>query len=198
MFAIELEGVMPRLAKKCSKGPLILRKGPLLDRLLADAEVLCGASGRLVASIAARRERLRDILGDFRLSQEEMEDTLQDVFVVALRNLDTIRDFEGFLVALSYRICIQQKRRIKRSRENPLAPEVWEELGERWFEEERPEQTLDLQKLLGRLSTNERIVLRMRLCGFDNQEIGSSLRLSPDSIRRIWGRGVERLQKMFG
>jgi RNA polymerase sigma factor (sigma-70 family) len=154
---------------------------------------------RLLSAIAENREMLRRIVRAYGLSKEDAEDVLQDVFVVSLNKLLTIHNFSGFLLTLTSRKCIQLKR--KRAGRESLREKFWADPYGAAALQVDLESKIDFDRiwyLLDRLPRTQCNLLRLWLSGSDPEEIASILGLSPLSIRKIRGRGIERLRALLG
>src|SRR5687768_11045308 len=68
---------------------------------------------KLFTALIAVRNQLVHILLYFNVSPEDAEDVLHSALLVTLRDLDKIRDFKGFVVALTWRKCLQHKQKTR-------------------------------------------------------------------------------------
>jgi RNA polymerase sigma factor (sigma-70 family) len=180
------------------KGPELLDED---EELLGEERRTSEDHCRLVAAIAENRSSLKRIVRAHRLSKEDAEDVLQEVFLIALTKLPTIRSCSGFLLAVTARKCIQRKRRNAQVKRECLLPEeFWKKREALGFPEVDLDSKIEIEKLdrlLEELPQTQRNVIRMWLCGSRPEEIAVSLGISPESIRKIRGRGIEKLRSLI-
>jgi RNA polymerase sigma-70 factor (ECF subfamily) len=129
-----------------------------------------------------------------RVPHSEVEDMVQDVFVLALRRLQSLRDekaFGGWLAMIARNQAIDYHRK---------APKITE-LKENMLQEKPPEpEALEVLDTIRGLPDAYRDTLILRLVeGLSGPEIALQTGLSPDSVRVNLHRGMKMLrEKMEG
>jgi RNA polymerase sigma-70 factor, ECF subfamily len=129
-----------------------------------------------------------------RVPYSEVEDMVQDVFLLALRRLQSLRDeraFGGWLAMIARNQATDYHRR---------APKITE-LKENMLQEKPPEpEALEVLDTIRSLPEAYRETLILRLVeGLNGPEIAAQTGLSPDSVRVNLHRGMKMLrEKMEG
>jgi DNA-directed RNA polymerase specialized sigma24 family protein len=154
------------------------------------------AATRLVESLERLRPRLKQIMWSFRLREEQAEDVLQDLLLVALDHLhrSAIEDLDAWiLVTLRYQCLMHlRKEEARRRRET-----VWCEL----FAGRRPGPGMQLREALqagiAQLPGKQRQILRLRLAGHSNVEISELTGTSIHVVRKLCLLAVRRLRVLL-
>ena len=173
----------------------------LLNRRLLEESVMHAESDKerlLFAALLEARHSLLSILKSFRFAPEAAEDVLHNALLVTLRNIDVIRDFRAFLIALTYRCCIHHRRALTKALKYESDPhQGLDSVPQGEVPQERVEMRRDIDRLLTRLPRNERYVLKYWAHGCENHEIAARVGISRTSIRKMRNRGTRRMRSGF-
>ena len=127
-----------------------------------------------------------------RVPYNEVQDLMQDVFLLALKNLDTLRDggaFGGWLAMIARNHALNFRRR-------PLpAEELTEEIAREDTFETKAREILSMIQSLPE-AYHETLVLRL-VEGMSGAEIAQRTGLKADSVRVNLHRGMKLLREMY-
>jgi RNA polymerase sigma factor (sigma-70 family) len=136
---------------------------------------------RVLAALARGRSRLGSILVRFRLSREDADDLLHDLFLVAIEKLSEIEDLDAWLQEAARNRCRSEARkRRRRERLNLLAcPEP---------AYPAPQENLDLVLRLHRalvlMPAGLRQCLVLKGLGFKRAEIAARTGYTPTTVNK--------------
>jgi RNA polymerase sigma-70 factor (ECF subfamily) len=148
-----------------------------------------------------------------RVPYDDMEETMQEVFVRVYQSLPTYKgksDFKHWVSSISVRTCYDYWRKAYRSREVPMSSLT--EKHQRWLEQvisEESEQALEgkgsqkearelLDWALGKLSAEDRTVLELvYLEGLSNKEAAEALGWSVANVKVRSFRSRRKLKKLL-
>lgn len=131
--------------------------------------------------------------------RESAEDATSEVFMKALRGLDSYRGgvFAAWLFKIAQNVVIDFQRRIR-----PLAPV--EAAGDPVDPGPSPEEhavarddAATLRRAMARLAEDQRTVLDLQLAGWSGDRIAASLGRSVDAVKMLRHRGVTRLREIL-
>jgi RNA polymerase sigma factor, sigma-70 family len=131
-----------------------------------------------------------------RVPYREVDDLVQDVFLVALRRLDTLREsaaFGGWLAMITRNRAIDFHRR---SRETEELPEDLPQQSHAEREAEEANRSLEAIRSLPE-AYRETLVLRL-VEGMTGPEIAARTNLTPASVRVNLHRGMKMLREKLG
>ena len=125
-----------------------------------------------------------------RVPHSEVDDMVQEVFLLALRRLPGLRDekaFAGWLAMIARNQAIDYHRRARKT----------EELDERMLQQKPPEpEALEVLDSIRALPDSYRETLILRLVeGLTGPEIAEQTGLTPDSVRVNLHRGMKMLRE---
>lgn len=132
-------------------------------------------------------------------NRESAEDATSEVFMKALRGLDSYRGgvFAAWLFKIAQNVVIDFQRRIR-----PLAPV--EAAGDPADPGPSPEEhavarddAATLRRAMARLAEDQRTVLDLQLAGWSGDRIAASLGRSVDAVKMLRHRGVTRLREIL-
>jgi RNA polymerase sigma-70 factor (ECF subfamily) len=131
-----------------------------------------------------------------RVPYREVDDLVQDVFLTALRRLNTLRDnaaFGGWLAMITRNRAIDYFRR---TRETEELPEDLPQPSRDYEAEQEAERTLDAVRSLPE-AYRETLVLRL-VEGMTGPEIATRTGMTPASVRVNLHRGMKLLREKLG
>lgn len=167
--------------------------------------------------LEARRDLLcsqlglvKDALSFFRVPEKYKDDLIQEIFIVAYKNIDKINDISklnSWLYKISYRkmLSFMQKQRALNEREVLYSPEEWER------EEFRESEAIlvwdiidgyfddsDISELVEKLKHPAPEIIRLRFVdGFMLKEISEMLNLNYNTVKTIEYRAFKQLKQMI-
>jgi RNA polymerase sigma-70 factor (ECF subfamily) len=128
-----------------------------------------------------------------RVPRVEVEDLVQDVFVLVFRRLPALRDaaaFPGWLAAIARNRAADHLRRNRRGEELP-GEIAWEDPGQM-----EAEEILEIVRSLPE-TYRETLILRL-VEGMTGPEIAARTGLTPGSVRVNLHRGMARVRELLG
>ena len=153
---------------------------------------------------------VKDALCFFRVPEKYKDDLIQEIFIIAYRNIDKIDDMtklNSWLYKISYRkmLSYMQKQRILNEREVLYSPEEWEreEFGESeailvWDIIDGFFDDGELSELVEQLKYPAPQIIRLRFVeGFRLKEISEMLGLNYNTVKTIEYRAFKRLKQMI-
>jgi RNA polymerase sigma factor (sigma-70 family) len=160
----------------------------------------------LVAALKRVRPSLKWVLAHFRLSPEDAEDVLQDLCLWAIRKANQIEDLDNWLVGTANKLCLAllSQRRIRakyQAREVGFMVEGELRVPEALLSVPAMahlEFRVDLARALPLLPAKPRQAVVLHAMGFGPSEIAFQTGYSPESVRRILGRGLAYLRLRLG
>lgn len=147
--------------------------------------------------LAKARPRIKLVLLHYRIPAQDAEDVLQEALMDAIRQWETIRYKQAWLLGALRFKCSHYWKRQKADRLLAVDAPILEELSApQPPAQERNEVLLDLQSLTRALSKRHRAALWLRFgVGLSTEEVGRKLGYCPSSIRKLTGRCMVRLQR---
>ncbi|MBW8876026.1 MAG: sigma-70 family RNA polymerase sigma factor [Acidobacteria bacterium] len=142
------------------------------------------------------RFRLKTILRSFDIPFQDAEDLLQDSFLEAFRKWESIYDKESWLLG-TLRVKCWNYRKKRRLHPSPVlgVPSLEELCPPQPPPQEKRDEALDLQTLLGVLDPRHQQVLWLRFgMGFTPHEVAERLGYCHSSVRKLTLRAVARLR----
>ena len=171
--------------------------GTVEDHVLV-ARVVTGQDTRAFGELVRRHQsQVRNFLR--RLSRDDTlaDDLAQDCFLHAWEKMHTYSgsgSFIGWLMKIAYTTFLQAKRKSKRYNE------VLEQAGTEMkaVTAGAGEDTLDLEKLLGAMDEQERIIMVFSYaCGLSHREISEVTDLPTGTVKSIIHRAKEKIRARF-
>ena len=152
---------------------------------------------QLTELIVQLRPRLRQILSSYRIPYPDSEDLLQDTFIAAFCNWDSIQTQDAWLIGTLRNKCAMYWKRQRSNRLQAVDLPMLESLSEPLPPvQERSEQLWDLESLFGSLCQKHRTVLWLRFgLGMSTLEVAARTGYHHTSIRKLICRCVVRLQR---
>jgi RNA polymerase sigma factor (sigma-70 family) len=143
------------------------------------------------------RPRIKRLLKSYHIPLQDAEDVLHEALLDALRQWDTIRNVEAWLLGTLRYKCAQYWKRRRTERVHAVAPPVLEELSAPLPPgQERGEVLLDLRRLTRGLGARHRAVLWLRFgLGLSTNEVARRLGYCPASVRKLTCRALVRLNR---
>jgi RNA polymerase sigma factor (sigma-70 family) len=143
------------------------------------------------------RPRIKRLFKSYNIPLQDAEDVLQDALLDALRQWDTIRNVEAWLLGTLRYKCAQYWKRQRIERVHAVAPPVLEDLSTPLPPaQERDEVLLDLRRLTRGLGQRHRAVLWLRFgLGPSTNEVARRLGYCPASVRKLTCRALVRLNR---
>lgn len=143
------------------------------------------------------RPRIRRLLKSYGIPLQDAEDVLQDALLEALRQWDTIRSMEAWLLGTLRFKCAQYWKRQRTERVRTVAPSVLEDLCEPQSPaQERDAVLLDLRSLTRGLGQRHQAALWLRFgLGLSTNEVARRLGYCPASVRKLTCRALARLHR---
>ena len=153
---------------------------------------------------------VKDALSFFRVPEKYKDDLIEEIFIVAYKNIDKINDISklnSWLYKISYRkmFSFMQKQRALNEREVLYSPEEWER------EEFRESEAIlvwdiidgyfddsDIYELVEKLKYPAPQIIRLRFVdGFMLKEISEMLGLKYNTVKTIEYRAFKQLKQMI-
>jgi RNA polymerase sigma factor (sigma-70 family) len=143
------------------------------------------------------RPRIKRLLKSNSIPLQDAEDVLQEALLDALRQWDTIRNVEAWLLGTLRFKCAQYWRRQRGERVQSVDPPMLEDLCEPLPPgQERDEVILDLRRLTRGLGRRHRAALWLRFgLGLSTNEVARRLGYCPASVRKLSSRALTRLHR---
>jgi len=143
------------------------------------------------------RPRLKRVLKSYHIPVEEVEDLLQEALLDALRQWETIRNVEAWLVGTLRFKCAKYWKRQRLERVRAVDPPALEDLcAPQPPAQEHDQALLDLRSLLRGLGPRHRAALWLRFgLGLSTNEVARRLGYCPASVRKLTGRTIARLRR---
>lgn len=143
------------------------------------------------------RPRLKRLLNSSGIPLQDAEDVLQEALLDAIRQWETIRNMEAWLIGTLRIKCSKYWRRQLTERVLAVDPPQLEDLSKPQAPaQERDEVLLDLRSLTRRLTERHRAALWLRFgMGLSTAEVARRLGYCPSSIRKLTCRSMARLQR---
>ncbi len=143
------------------------------------------------------RPRLRRLLKSSGIPLQDADDVLQEALLDALRQWETIRNMEAWLIGTLRIKCSRYWRRQLAERVLAVDPPQLEDLSKPQAPaQERNEVLLDLRSLTRGLTERHRAALWLRFgLGLSTAEVARRLGYCPSSIRKLTCRSMARLQR---
>jgi RNA polymerase sigma factor (sigma-70 family) len=152
---------------------------------------------RLEELVHQLRPRLRRILWTYRIPYPDSEDLLQDLFVAAFSQWDTIHTHDAWLLGTFRNKCYLYWKKRRSDRLQAMDMTMLESVSEPLPpSQEQAERLWDLETLFGSLCPRHRTVLWLRYgLGMTPAEIAAHTGYNHSSIRKLTCRSVARLQR---
>ena len=171
------------------------------DQLLVH-RAQAGSKEALGVLLQRHEPQLRRVVGRMLRRTEDVQDALQETSVrvtAALASFRANAPFGPWVRRIATNVTLSTLRR-NRPRETAVLsgdlPSGGSDPAQGLIQAEQSEQ---LQHLLGRLPTNHRRILELRLVtGLTNSEIAELMKVPQSSVRVMFGRAVEQLRKRAG
>src|SRR3979411_1670798 len=142
------------------------------------------------------RPRLERVLRNFEITPEDAEDILQDAQLTLLYKWDKIRSPENWLVGTVKKKCIMYWRKRRGSLCEAVDTAILDLISPPQAPaQEKTELTYDLNRVLSRLSTRCRSLLRLRYgLGYGPTEVAGQVGYPTSSIRQVPNRCLAALK----
>jgi len=156
-----------------------------------------GAFGEL---IRRHQSQVRNFLRKLTRDETLADDLAQDCFLHAWDKIHTYSGsgtFIGWVLKIAYTTFLQSKRKSKRYAEI-LEQAGYEKSQAPASQSAAPEDVLDLDKLLGALSEQERVIMIFSYaCGLSHREISDATELPAGTVKSIIHRAKDKLRTQF-
>ena len=156
-----------------------------------------GAFGEL---IRRHQSQVRNFLRKLARDETLADDLAQDCFLHAWDKIHTYSGsgtFIGWLLKIAYTTFLQSKRKSKRYAEI-LEQAGYEKSQVPTGESGAREDVLDLDKLLGALNEQERVIMIFSYaCGLSHREISEATQLPAGTVKSLIHRAKEKLRTQF-
>ncbi|MEM7480328.1 MAG: RNA polymerase sigma factor [Acidobacteriota bacterium] len=156
-------------------------------------------SSSLEALLERSRGRLGRVLYRYRIPAQDAEDLLQETFLILVRQWETIRNPDAWLLVTLRNRCVIYWRRHKIRLFDMVDDAILEFLADgRAPSQEKADLKVDLEEVLERLPLRCRRVLRLRYgLGFTAAEAGKRLGYQPSSIPKVTHRCLAQLAQQL-
>lgn len=153
----------------------------------------------LNALLVGARPRLERVLRSFEVPPEDAEDILQDAQLTLLYKWDKIHSPESWLVGTVKKKCIMYWRKRRGSLCSAVDTAILDLISApQKPPQERQELTFDLDRLLSRVSTHCRRVLKLRYgLGYEPNEVAEQMGYRFSSIRQVTNRCLAALTRQL-
>ena len=156
-----------------------------------------GAFGEL---IRRHQSQVRNFLRKLTRDETLADDLAQDCFLHAWDKIHTYSGsgtFIGWVLKIAYTTFLQSKRKSKRYAEI-LEQAGYEKSQATASQSAAPEDVLDLDKLLGALNEQERVIMIFSYaCGLSHREISDATELPAGTVKSIIHRAKDKLRTQF-
>ena len=145
------------------------------------------------------RPRLERVLRNFEIPPEDAEDILQDAQLTLLYKWDKIRSPESWLIGTVKKKCIMYWRKRRGSLCEAVDTAILDLLAvPQAPDQEKAELTYDLNRVLARLSTRCRSLLKLRYgLGYGPTEVAEQMGYRTSSIRKVTNRCLAALTRQL-
>jgi RNA polymerase sigma-19 factor, ECF subfamily len=145
------------------------------------------------------RPRLERVLRNFEIPPEDAEDILQDAQLTLLYKWDKIRSPESWLIGTVKKKCIMYWRKRRGSLCEAVDTAILDLLAvPQAPAQEKADLTCDLNRVLGRLSTRCRSLLKLRYgLGYGPTEVAEQMGYRTSSIRKVTNRCLAALTRQL-
>jgi len=149
--------------------------------------------------LKSTRPRLERVLRNFEVPPEDAEDILQDAQLTLLYKWDKIRSPENWLVGTVKKKCIMYWRKRRGSLCEAVDTAILDLISTPQAPaQEKAELTFDLNRVLSRLSTRCRSLLRLRYgLGYGPTEVAEQMGYRTSSIRKVTNRCLAALTRQL-
>ncbi len=149
--------------------------------------------------LRSTRPRLERVLRSFEVPPEDAEDILQDAQLTLLYKWDKIRSPENWLVGTVKKKCIMYWRKRRGSLCEAVDTAILDLISmPQSPRQEQEELTFDLDRVLSRLSTRCRSLLRLRYgLGYGPTEVAEQMGYRSSSIRKVTNRCLAALTRQL-
>lgn len=143
------------------------------------------------------RPKLERVLRTYEVPPEDAEDILQDAHLILLHKWDKIRSPENWLIGTVKKKCIMYWRKRRGSLCDAVDSAILDLLSvPQPPAQERRNLTVDLNRVLSRLSSRCRALLRLRYgLGYGPTEVAEQLGYRDSSIRKVTNRCLATLTR---
>lgn len=131
---------------------------------------------------------------------QEAEDIVQDFFIERVLKAGQLELFQakgkGYFVASVKKFCLT---RIKKQKQSGVTIPVEDAafLGSTSNGATTALFSQDVQTWIRELSPREREVFRLRIGGYDNDEVAKELGVTPDAAKKAYSRACKRMQSLY-
>ena len=149
--------------------------------------------------LKSTRPRLERVLRGFEIPPEDAEDILQDAQLTLLYKWEKVRSPENWLVGTVKKKCIMYWRKRRGSLCEAVDAAILELIAAPQApRQEREELAVDLDRVLSRISTRCRSVLRLRYgLGYGPNEVAERMGYRSSSIRKVTNRCLAALTRQL-
>lgn len=149
--------------------------------------------------LKAARPRLERVLRHFEIPPEDAEDILQDAQLTLLYKWDKIHSPESWLIGTIKKKCIMYWRKRRGSLCDAVDTAILELVSvPQPPEQERTELSCDLNRVLSRLSSRCRSLLKLRYgLGYGPNEVAEQMGYRVSSIRKVTNRCLAALTRQL-
>ena len=149
--------------------------------------------------LKSSRPRLERVLRNFEIPPEDAEDILQDAQLTLLYKWDKIRSPESWLIGTVKKKCIMYWRKRRGSLCEAVDTAILDLLAiPQAPDQEKAELTTDLNRVMSRLSTRCRSLLKLRYgLGYGPTEVAEQMGYRTSSIRKVTNRCLAALTRQL-
>ena len=160
------------------------------------AEAAAGNADALAGIVDAYHDDMARIAYVICGNQDAAQDAVQAAWPVAWRKLGSLRDPDALRPWLMSVAANQARQAMRKDRRHPVVEIEVADIGSTAGDPSHRAAAVDLAAALHRLPPDDRAILALRhVAGFDSNEIGTALGMSPSSVRSRLARVIARLRE---
>ena len=152
---------------------------------------------RLQGALKRQRPKLKRVFRKFRMRPEDAEEVLQDALLAAIKTqrCGEVRDLDAWLLVVVRYRCQHFWRREFQARKVFVGADALSEVRAQPAPSVDPVLRVTLQQALGDLSRKDLRIVLLKLQGLSPAEVARRMGCQKDSIRKLYARALERLQR---
>lgn len=127
---------------------------------------------------------------------QDAEDAVSETVLDAFSGIHMLREASAFKSWIFRILTAKCNRRIRQYTTAPA--QLDEDLGDESKKEEAICQQTDIQRALGMLSREDRLIISMSIfAGYSSQEIGEQLQMNPNTVRSRQSRALKKMEELL-